>query len=96
MESNAGINGVKLHWFLFFVCNDHPALKVGVLHSQSRALPQPTQEALDLGRAHLAQVAQTVKANERTNPINILLFGSIAIMLIPNAFANLTKQANGL
>ena len=55
---------------------------------------KPAQELLYLRRAHVARMAQCVEPHERTYPVNILLFGSQAVMLITNAFPHLVEQSH--
>jgi hypothetical protein len=55
---------------------------------------------LDLDRTHVERMphlsALARPANEKTHPVNIDLFGTKAIVHVPNALAQLVQNTNGL
>jgi hypothetical protein len=56
---------------------------------------QPGQEGLDIGATQFGRMAQTMEADEGTNPMDVGLFRSDAVVKITDLAAKLIQQPTG-
>ena len=59
------------------------------------AIGQPAQKRLDLGRSHVAWVAQPMETDKPTHPVDIRALGAQTIVAIAQPLPNLVEQAGG-